>query len=168
MRGPCNALRVGLLLFAATVTLNADWKVYADKKPNQITGLRNVHADVGAKGLSTAVLQLGCVDGRPILRVANRFRAFRLEGSPGAYYSPVKVRASESTEYMDAHAPAIVYSDTMFLFLDDKAGELVPKMRNSESLFVQLFYQNEQKVTDFRMAGIDAALAKMAEVGCRP
>jgi len=158
--------RYALLLFATTLALRADWKVYADKKPNQITGLRNVHAEVGAKGLSTAVLLIGCVDGKPILRIANRFRAFRVEGSPGAHYSPVKVRASASTEYIDAQAPATVYNDTMLLFLDDKAAELLPKMKASESLFVQLLYENEQKVTDFRMAGLDSALAKMAEAGC--
>ena len=33
-----------MALFAATLTLKADWKVYADKKVNQITGVRNTHA----------------------------------------------------------------------------------------------------------------------------
>jgi hypothetical protein len=168
MLGPRNALRLGMVLLAATLTLKADWKVYTDKKPNQITGVRNTHAVVGAKGLNTADLIVGCIDGKPILRIANRFRAFRLEGSPGAYSSPVKMRASVSAEYIQEQAPANVFNETMFLYLDDKAAELVPKMKASESLFAELVYPNEQKVTEFRMAGLDAALAKMAEVGCRP
>lgn len=157
-----------MALLAATLNLKADWKVYTDKKPNQITGVRNTHAVVGAKGLSTADLIVGCMDGKPILRIANRFRAFRVEGSPGAYYSLVKVRASASTEYIQEQAPANIFNETMFLYLDDKATELMPKMKASESLFVELIYPNEQKVTEFRMAGLDAALAKMAEAGCRP
>jgi len=166
MPGQRNALQIGFVLFAATLSLNADWKVYADKQPNKITGLRNVRAEVTGKGLSTDVLLIGCTDGHPILRISNRFRAFRLDGAPGAYYSPVKLRASASTEYIDLQAPGTVFNGTMILFLDDKAAELLPKMKVSESLFAQLLYESQQRVTDFRMAGLEAALAKMAEAGC--
>jgi len=85
------------------------------------------------------------------------------QGEPG-----LKLRASVSTEYLQEQASANVSNETMFLYLDDKAAELMPKMKASESLFVELVYPNEQKVTESRMAGLDAALAKMAEAGCHP
>src|SRR5258708_26598223 len=110
----CTA-RLVVLLFATALALMADWKVYIDKKVNQITGLRNARAVVGAKGLGSADLLLGGVDGRPFLRIVDRFRGYRLEGG----YAHTKLRASGATEFIDAHVKVDHTSGGVFLFLDD-------------------------------------------------
>jgi len=160
--------KVVVLLFATTLALMADWKVFIDKKPNQITGLRNAHAEIGAKGLSTATLLIGCNDGKSVLRLVDRFRGLKLTGADGSYYSHVMLRPRAVTQYIDAAVPAAYDQGVPFLILDDKLGELLPKMRADTLLFAQLTYDGGDKVVQFPMTGLDAALAKIAEAGCHP
>jgi hypothetical protein len=78
------------------------------------------------------------------------------------------LRPSAVTQYIDAAVPAALDQGVPFLILDDKLGELLPKMKADTLLFVQLTYDGGDKVVQFPMTGLDGALAKMAEAGCRP
>ena len=157
-----------VVIFTAALALMADWKVYVDKKANQITGLRNAHAEIGAKGLSTAVLLIGCNDGKSVLRLVDRFRSFKLMGANGSYYSHVMLRPSAVTQYIDAEVPGAYDSGVAFLILDEKLAELLPKIKADTLLFAQLSYEGKDEVVRFPMNGLDVALTKMAEAGCHP
>lgn len=147
----------------------ADWKLKIDKKANEITGVRNAYAVVGAKGMGTADLLIGCKDKHLIMRVISRFRNFRVSGGYGSYFSFIKLRAGAATEYIEAQAPAVLDSGAMVLLLDNWAPELLPAMKTSDLLYAEVTYSNDtQSMVRFPMAGLDAALAKMADVGCQP
>jgi hypothetical protein len=161
-------MRIAVFLFATSLALRADWKIYIDKKASQITGLRNAHAEIKAKGLSTAVLLLGCTDGKPILRFADQYRGFNVKGTDGAYHGHVKIRPSAATEYIDAEVPAGHEGGITFLVIDDKLADLLPKMKADTLLFAQLPYEGEDKIVQFPLVGLDGALTKMADAGCRP
>lgn len=161
--------KIILAILLLSAPLMADWKVKIDKKANEITGVRNAYAVVGAKGMGTADLVIGCTDKRPIMRVVSRFQGFRVTGSYGSYFSFIKLRAGAATEYVEAQAPAVLDSGAMVLLLDNWAQGLLPAMRTSDLLFAQVTYSNDkQSMVRFPMAGLDAALAKMADVGCQP
>jgi hypothetical protein len=169
-RGTDNGFRnrtAAVRFSGASLPMMAGWRVYTDKKVNQITGVRNTQAIVGAKGLSTADLFIGCVDNRPILRFGDRFKTLAIQGLPGSYFSIIKVRASSNPAFIEQQVTAVIFNDTIFLLMDDRAAEMIPQMKTSASLFAQLTYRDEVKVTEFSMSGLDAALAKMAAAGCR-
>ena len=163
-----HTARLLFLLFATTLALMADWRVHIDKKPSQITGMRNATALVPAKGLNTADLILGCVDGKPILRVQDRFRGMKLTPVNGGYLTHVKMRPSANTNYIEADVQGSYSDAAAFVILDAQLGEVLPAMKTGEFLFVQLPYDRKDEVIRFPMAGLNGALAKMADAGCHP
>lgn len=148
--------------------LLADWRVSIDKKPNEITGLRNAYAQVGAKGLAAGELVIGCTDGKPVLRITERFRSFRVTGFDGNYYSRVKLRPSMAPEFIEVDALLAQNAGIKFLVVDNRLVELLPKMKMDQFLLVQISYEGQDAVVKFPMAGLDVALAKLEAVGCRP
>src|SRR5688572_28235847 len=180
---------IALTLVTAMPSM-AKWKIHIDKKVSQITGARNVRAEVTAKR-GKAVLLLGCTDAKPILRLAENFSidnalndaltksrleraidksqrfGFEMIERDALYRSRVKVRLGAAKEYLDAEVQAGYNDGVYFLILDDRLSELLPGMKTDSVIFAQLPYKDGDKVREFPLAGFDSALAKMAENGCR-
>jgi len=161
-----SVIRLTILLCVATAALMADWKVYIDKKTSPITGLRSAHADLKAKGLGTATLVVGCNDGKSFFRIADQFRGFNV--APGQE-AQVKLRPSTSSEYVEMRALATqTENGVAVLVLDELWPRLLPNLKADTVLLVEMPYQLKVQIATFQIAGLEGALAKMADAGCRP
>lgn len=188
-------MRAIVLAFAGLLPLAAaDWKVSVDKKPSLITGSRNARAQIQARRQKTTLL-IGCRDSKPILRIAENFgfdnaiadallksqlersinrgqghetQGFRLTARDGVYYSQIKLRPSASSEFLDTETVAGYNRGTYFLVLDDRIGDLLPKMKADTRLFAQLPYKTGDKVVEFSLEGLGSALTRLGEAGCHP
>ena len=75
---------------------------------------------------------------------------------------------SMATDFMEFQALAgRTTNDFSLLFLDDKLPDLLPKMKADPMLLIQIPYQYGDKIVKFPMAGLDAALGKLAAAGCQ-
>lgn len=179
----------GLLLCLLATALHADWKVSIDKKPSPITGKRNAHAHVQARR-SGAIVLIGCHDAKPILRIAEDFRlknkindaltksqleraidkseeyGFAFSVKDNQYFGRIKIRLAAASEYMEAEVPAGYNNGTYFLVLDDRLGELMPRMTSDTILYAQLPYKQGDKIVEFKIDGLEAALGKLSEAQC--
>lgn len=181
-----------LILLFATACLGlhaAGWKVHVDKKPSQITGVRNTFASIKARR-GGAQLVVGCSDAKPVLRIAENFRlsnklndaftksqieraidkserfGFAFSVRDGNYFSQLKLRLGGKQEYLDTEVRAFYDRGTYVLVLDERLAELLPGMRTDALLYAQLPYKDGEKVREFQLTGLDSALVKMGQNGC--
>lgn len=181
------------LVLSLVCDAKTGWRIYAEKKPNPVTGHRNAWAwRYAEKGV--AMLSVGCVDGKPMFRISENFavgnalndallrspldrairtgidsqaKGFSYSIDNGTLMTSFKLRFASKEEVRRVTVPMGWAGNPYIGILDSLHAELMSGFSESEQLLAEISYKGKAGFATWILDGFVAAEDQLSKFGCK-